>query len=598
MRRIPVAFGAVAVAVIAVGAVAGARRDPAVTGDLVLPLIAAVGAVAVALYTSARRRRRTRTRTTPGGRVPTVVPLDELDRRAQRLLVETDDCVRTGREELRWAAAQLGDEAIRGHAEALEAAASDLAAAFRIRQRLDDGEGGARALLEEIVTRCEAAGRRLDARAPEFDRTRALEQTAPEALERAGARWGESAARVAAAVGTLAGVRGRYALSASLPVAGHQEAAKDRLAFAGACLRRGRRAVARGETGNAVVLLRAAEAAVDQAALLTAGVTRLASALATAADALPAALTATERDLAKAAAEPARPELRARIAHGEAVVAGLRRELGGRGQAAASAGSPAAREGASADEAASGGRTGQGAGNGGPGTGSGPDGRRVLDPAGALRRVEEVAAGLDRALRRRPEGARALDRLERALLVARGSVDAASDYVTTRRGAVGCEARTRLAEARRRLHAAEHAGAPVPATAPGQAPQSASTAAPAPAAALTDAREADALGRQARQLAERDVRAYGTPYGEGLWTGGAVLGGILLDAPRRPGAPAGHPGDGGPAGYGGPGTRARENGGTLFRPERPRRRPAQEQGDGPSPPPAEGEAPAPPGPPS
>jgi hypothetical protein len=86
-----------------------------------------------------------------------------------------------------------------------------------------------------------------------------------------------------------------------------------------------------------------------------------------------------------------------------------------------------------------------------------------------------------------------------------------------------------------------------------------------PADALADAREADAFAREARRLAERDVRAYGTPYGEGLWTGGAVLGGILLDTHRR-GERPGHPGDGGPASFGGPGTRGRRDGGELFRP--------------------------------
>ncbi|MEU6364468.1 TPM domain-containing protein [Streptomyces sp. NPDC046931] len=524
-------------AVVVVGA-AAAGRDRGATGDLVLPLVAAVAAVAVAAYTSVRRRLRTRTRTTPGGRAPTVVPLDELDRRTRGLLVETDDCVRTSREELRWAAAQLGDEAIRGHAEALEAAASELAAAFGMRQRLDDGEEGARALLEEIVARCGAAGRRLDAEAPGFDRTRALERTAPDALKRAEARFREPAARVAEADGTLAELRGRYALSACLPVTGHDEQARDRLFFAATCLHRGRRAVDIGQTGSAVVHLRAAEAAVDQAALLVAGIARLASALATAARILPDALTATGTDLTEAAVGSAHADLRARIAHGEAVVAQLRRELGQE--------------------------------KGAPGAG----GRGALDPVGALRRVEEVAAGLDRASRRLPRGPRALDRLERALLVARSSVGAASDYVTTHRGAVGCEARTRLAEAERRLRAAERTDAPAPAC--------------APAAALADAREADTFARQARQLAERDVRAYGTPYGEGSWTGGAVLGGILLGAPHPPGAPAGHPGDGGPAGYGGPGTRARRDGGELFRTERPRRPSAERRDDGLAGPPAAG----------
>ncbi|MGW5475866.1 TPM domain-containing protein, partial [Streptomyces sp. NPDC004008] len=332
MRRAPVAFGAMLVAV-ALGAVAGAGRDRATTGDLALPLIAAVAAVAVAVYTSVRRRRRTRTRTTPGGRVPTVVPLDELDRRARRLLVETDDCVRTSREELRWAAAQLGDEATREYAQALEDAASELAAAFGMRQRLDEGEGGARALLEEIVARCGAAGRRLDAQAAGFDGARALERTAREALERAEARSRESVARVAKTDDTLTGLRERYALSACLPVAGHQDVAEDRLSFAASCLHRGRRAAERGETGDATVLLRAAEAAVGQADLLAAGVARLASALTAAADALPGALTAMENDIAQAAAEPARADLRTRTAQGRVLVAELRREPGGEGVA-------------------------------------------------------------------------------------------------------------------------------------------------------------------------------------------------------------------------------------------------------------------------
>ena len=51
-------------------------------------------------------------------------------------------------------------------------------------------------------------------------------------------------------------------------------------------------------------------------------------------------------------------------------------------------------------------------------------------------------------------------------------------------------------------------------------------------AALAEARRADSLAREAQALAERDVRAYGNPYGGGGGgaggTGGAVLGGIVL----------------------------------------------------------------------
>jgi hypothetical protein len=477
-------------------------------GDLVLPLIAVVAAVAVAAYASVRRRLRARTRTTPGGILPTVVPLDELDRQSRESLVEADDSVRTSREELGWARRGSGDDAVRACAEGVEFAASELTEAFRVRQRFDDGEGAARALLEEVLQHCGAAGRRLDAEAPGFDGTRALERTVREALERAEARLRELAERIPDADGTLTALRTRYALPAYLPVVGHDEQAKDRLVFATAALHRARQALEGGEADDAVALLRAAEAALDQAATFTDGMARLAADLATATGLLPTALRDTERDLASARGLLGTRTARA-VAATESVVEQVRAEV---------------------------------------------DGEGPYDPMGALRRIEQAAAGLDRALHRVPGASSALRRLERALLVARSTVDAAADHVTTHRGAVGWEARTRLAEAERRLRGARNTDTPP---------------VPSPAEALADAREADALARQARQLAERDVRAYGTPYGEGLWTGGAVLGGILLAAPRRHGEPRGHPGDGGPASFGGPATRGRRDGGALFRPIAP-----------------------------
>ncbi|MFD1659366.1 TPM domain-containing protein [Streptomyces caeni] len=531
VRWVPAVFGTALV--VAVG------RNRTSADDLMLPLVVVVAAVALAAYAGVRRRRRMTMRTTPGGgTAPTVVPLDELDRRAQRSLVGIDDCVRTSREELSSAATQLGDDAVRLYADAVDFAAAELAAAFRVRRRLDEGEGKTRELLEETLAHCAAAGRRLDAEAAGFDRTRALERTARDAVERAEGRFRKLAARVADADGTLAGLRERYVLSAYMPVVGQDERAKDRLLFATSGLNRARQALDRGETEAAVVQLRAAEAAVHQAAVIVDGIARLASDLTAATEALPAALLDTQAALEEArgqlGTEAARGDLRGRIAYGETVLAQVRGEAAGE-------------DGTGAGEAAA------------PGAAAacGRD-----DPVDALRGIEQVSAGLDRALWREPDGPHVLGRLERALLAARSSVGAASDYVTTHRGAVGCEARTRLAEAEWRLRRAGNTEVPP---------------VPAPPVALTDAREADALARQARQLAERDVRAYGTPYGVGIGTGGAVLGGILLDAPRRPGERAGHPGDGGPACYGGPGTRGRRDGGELFRPSR-------EGSAGPSPP--------------
>ncbi|MEV0178174.1 hypothetical protein AB0I54_02540 [Streptomyces sp. NPDC050625] len=110
-----------------------------------------------------------------------------------------------------------------------------------------------------------------------------------------------------------------------------------------------------------------------------------------------------------------------------------------------------------------------------------------------------------------------------ALLAARSATSAAGDFIATHRAAVGAEARTRLAEAERLLAA--------------QAGRYA---------------DADALAREARELAERDVRAHGNPYDgatdRASGRTGAVLGGILL---------AEEPDGGPPAGFGGPDTRDR-----------------------------------------
>lgn len=456
------------------------------TGDLVLPLVAVVAAGALAAYSYVRRTRRARTRTTPGGGTPHPVPFAELDRRAGRLLVEIDDCVRGSTEELGRAADRFGEEDVAPYTKALAFARSELTASFRLWQRLDDTLTDdslvRRQLLEEIVARCAEAGRRLDAEAPGFDLLRALERTLPAALESAEARFRELTARTPAAEATLTELRERYAPSASLSVAGNVEQAKDRLVFATTRLDRSRQSLDRGEGARATAHLRAAEAAVDQADLFVAGIDRLASELSSATALLPGALRDADTELVAARGLPAVGALPGRITHAASAVADVRRDITG--------------------------------------------GVRPYDPLGALRRLADAGTPL-LAEDRVPVDRTLLDRafLDHALLVARSVVALASDFVTTHRGAVGVEARTRLSEAERHLALAPRT--------------------------LVDIRCADGLALEAQQLAERDVRAYGNPYAgpEGAGVGGAVLGGILLD--DTPGAPA--------ASFGGPRTRGRRD---------------------------------------
>ncbi|WP_206325369.1 MULTISPECIES: TPM domain-containing protein [unclassified Streptomyces] len=520
----------------------GSGADAPSGSDLVLPIALIGGAGAVAAYAYTRRRRRSTTRTTPGGSggqgwgQPAPPSLEELDGEARRALVATDDAVRTSQEELGFATAQFGEEAARPFEEAVAFAKERLTASFRLRQRLDDSfpedDATRRSMLDEILRSCAEANDRLDAETEDFDRLRALERTAPEALAKVEAALREQTGRVGGAEAALAAMRERYPESSAAPVAGDVQQAKDRLVFATARVHQARQAVDDGDNGSAAVHVRAAEGAVDQAARLIEAVERRAQELAEAVGRLPGALSETDADLAEArgllegTAEGASTgDLRGRIARAESVAAEVRR----------------ARE----------------------------AGR--YDPLDALRRVEEADAALDGALagaRERESGdARARTLLEQALLTARAELGAASDYVQTHRGAVGSEARTRLAEAQRRLEKAR------------------ALAAEEPQAALAEAQRADGLARRAQELAEQDVRRYGNPNGLGGVTGvggsgggglgGAVLGGIILGGLFGGGSGRGGGGfgggglggggfGGGPGSFGGGGTRGRRGGGGRF----------------------------------
>ncbi|MEU0404457.1 TPM domain-containing protein [Streptomyces sp. NPDC006197] len=522
----------------------GATADGGTSAtDLVLPLVLVGGAGAVAAYAYTKRRRRTETRTTPRGgqglRPPkeTAPPsLDELDGEARRTLVATDDAVRTSQEELGFASAQFGEEAVRPFTEAVGFAEEQLTASFRLRQKLDDSfpedDPTRRAMLDEILRRCAEANARLDAETEDFDRLRALERTAPEALAAVEAAFREQTGRIGTAEAALTAMRERYAGTAAAPVAGDVEQAKDRLVFATTHVNQARQLIDTGDNGGAAVHIRAAEGAVDQAARLIEAVDRRARDLAEAGGKLTGALAETDADLAEArgllkgtAEGVPTADLQGRIARAESVAAEVRR---------------------------------------------GVDAGRY-DPIDALRRVEEADAALDEALegaRERESGTRrARVLLDQVMLTARSAIGAASDYITTHRGAVGSEARTRLAEARRRWEEARS-------LADADDPQT----------ALVEAQQADALARRAQDLAEQDVRTYGNPNGLGGVTGvggsgggglgGAVLGGIVLGGlfgGGRGGGGGGHRGGfggggfgGGPGSFGGSGTRGRLGGGGRF----------------------------------
>jgi uncharacterized membrane protein YgcG len=502
-----------------------------------IPVAALAAALLIGVWAYRRRRApgpQARRPARPGGAAGTtgwgpkrptpLTPLPELDAQARHLLVATDDAVRTSQEEVGFAAAQFGDEAAEPFAEAVEYARGELTAAFRLRQKLDDAfpedDETRREMLDEILSRCTQANRRLDAESDAFDRLRAMEANAPQVLAQAEAAAAALPGRITAAEQALTPLAARYSDTALEPVAGHPAEARDRLEFARTSLDQARGVVG-SDRGRAAVFVRAAEGALDQAATLTDSVTRREQELRGADAKLRDALAETDADLAEArallgaSAHGSAADLTGRIARAEAVLEDVHKELAG--------------------------------------------GRH--DPIAALRRVEEADAALDESLAgaREQEEAqrRAHGLLEQALLAARSEVAAAADQITTHRGAIGSQARTRLAEAERRLRLAE------------------STAATDAAGALEHAREADRLAREAQEYARHDVSGFGGMTGGRRTTGmggmgGAVLGGILLgDLLGGGGGYGGFGGmgggfGGGPGAFGGGQTRGRMGSGGRF----------------------------------
>jgi len=471
---------------------------------IVLLVVAAAAVVVVAIVLA---RRRGRDGATPAAGAPPV-PIEELRRRSGGALVAADDALKTSEEELGFAVASFGEESTADFRAALATATAKVREAFALQQRLDDHEPDTEAQQREwyagILRLTEEAESLLDAQAERFDALRALEQNAPQALARAEEAIRASESGIAPAAARLRALSSQYAPTALAPVADNPEQASARIAFARDSAAEAGAALGRGETGAAAVDIRAAEEAADQAALLTAAVERLAADLSDGDRAVAAGIDDLDADVRTARGMPdaALGSLADRV---EAEANALRAELGRAGRS----------------------------------------------PHELAARLDAVNREIDAAIQGARDAAvqaqRTRAELDRALLAARSRVQAAEDYLVARRGAVGAEARTRLAEAGRLVVEAQ------------------SLAATDAARALAAAQRADQLAGQAMNLAQQDVGgfagAYGGAAGAGLPQGrgasggdlvGAVLGGILIDSMLGGGRRGGGFGGGGlPGGFGG-----------------------------------------------
>ncbi|TFD74164.1 TPM domain-containing protein [Cryobacterium sp. Sr8] len=472
---------------------------------------------------------------------PPALTTAQLKQRASSELVQTDDAIKTSEQELGFAIAQYGVEATGAFQSALATAKAQLSQGFTLQQRLDDAEPDTedqrRAWYGEIIALCDKANAALDDQAADFDELRKLEQRAPDAAASLEKQIAGVDARINEAEASLASLFERYSEAALATVADNPRQADERVTFAENALTEANARLAAGEPSAAAVGIRAAEESVDQARLLLDAVDRLGADLASAAQSVTGELRELETDIIQARALPAgtgaAAELPGVIAGTEQTVAEVKAHLA--------------------------------AGK--------------INPIELVQRLETANERMDAVLAgvrdAQAQAQRAEAALTQTLLAARSQVSAAEDFITARRGAVGAEARTRLAEAGRLLVHAE------------------SSRAADPAGSLAAAQRANALAAEAISMARNDVDGFSGTGGMGDMFGGgrsargggdgslgAVLGGILIGSILSGGGGGGGGGFGGfgsgggrrgggggfgiPGGFGGSGTRSRRGGGGRF----------------------------------
>jgi uncharacterized membrane protein YgcG len=468
-------------------------------------------AIAVVLVIVLMRRRKKAQAVDPRAGEPAelaAISTEDLGRQAGSALIETDDAVRTSEQELGFAIAQYGDESADPFREAIATAKATLSQAFTLKQKLDDAEPDTeqqvRAWNAEIIQLCTDANATLDREAAAFDELRQIEKSAPDAVVRLRAELGRVSGRVPAATATLSRLSSSYSPPALGAVADNVEEAEERLRFAATGLDAAEQDIAAGDLSTAAVGIRTAEESIEQAGILLDAIDHANADLQAAEQSIRALSTELQTDLQLARSQPD-PE--GSLANVIGATEGILAEV-------------------DADRA-----------------------RGAYSPAEMVQRLESANATIDGVLQRVRDAdaqkQRAQSMLLQSLSNAQAQVAAAEEYVTTRRGAVGAEARTRLAEAGRNLVLATQL----------QASDAVS--------ALAYAQRASELARQAMEYAQTDVGAFSTSYGSGLdslmgggrrsgdGSMGAILGGILIGQVLGGGSGGGMFGGGGGRSSGG-----------------------------------------------
>jgi chromosome segregation ATPase len=489
-------------------------QEPRSSAPLLIGLAVIVVAVLV-LYVVMRyrRRRRRAAELAHARRVDATDPdalaalsLGALDDLSRWKVVDVDNAVRTSANELALTIEEFGEQRTEPFTHAVDNAKAALAQAFNVRQQLDDAIPETRAqrreLLTQVIVSAARADRELESQREAFEEMRDLVVNAPSRLDGLTQQMVELTARIGPAGERMTQLHNEFDPAALTSVTTNVATAKDRLAFADENLTHARDLAAKpvsGQQSGLVDAVLAAESALGQARALLDAVDSAANDIRHAVATLPSLIAGIQTGIEHADTQ---------LQSAQKTKAAHIRELASARDAASKA-LGAARASGSAD------------------------------PLGAFTQLTTADADLNRLLATVAEEQAAAERLnrnfEQAVFTAQSRIHAVSDFIDTRRGSIGPEARTRLAEAGRQLQAAlDRREADI-------------------SEAITRANTAATLADQAQSLANDDVRSTQMAY-TGRYGGdnmGAMMGGIIIGDMLGGSMGGGWGGGWGPTSFGG-----------------------------------------------
>jgi predicted nucleic acid-binding Zn-ribbon protein len=492
------------------------QGQPATDWSALLIALGVIAIVVLALLVTMhyRRRRRHAAELAAARRVDATNPdalaplsLGALDDLSRSKVVDVDNAVRTSANELALMIEEFGEQRTEPFSRAVNNAKAALAQAFSVRQQLDDAIPETRAqrreLLTQVIVSAARADRELESQREAFEGMRDLVVNAPSRLDGLTQQVVELTARIAPAEQRMMELHNEFDPDALTSVATNVTAAKDRLAFADQSLSHARGLAAKpvsGEQSGLVDAVQAAESALGQARALLDAVDSAASDIRRAVATLPSLIA----------------DIQTGIEHADTQLQGAQQSKAAHIRQLASA-RTAAKTALDAARA----------------SGS-------ADPLGTFTQLTKADADLNRLLATVAEEQANAERLnrtfEQALFTAQSQVHAVSEFIDTRRGSIGPEARTRLAEANRQLQVALDKQRTDVSEAIGRANTAANLAA------------------QAQSLADDDVRsaqsAYTGRYGGGNHLG-AMMGGIIIGDMLGGAMSGGFGGGWGPTSFGG-----------------------------------------------